>query len=94
MENLDFKRGEKLFLEIVKAINDAPCPEDKFEPKFWTDGEKILSKDQSALNGIADLIDDVATYGICCTGYYDPEEDKRSDCIDKYTGYYWLELAE
>ena len=92
--NMDFERGEKLFFAIMGAIDEAPAPEDKFESKFWTDGEKILSKDKRAINGIADLIDDVANYGICCTGYYDPEEDKRHDTIDRYTGYYYLELAE
>ena len=92
--NENFKRGEKLFECIMEAINNAPCPEDKYESKFWTDGEKILCKDEAAINGIADLVDDIAGYGICCTGYYDPEEDKRNGCEDKYTGYHYLELAE
>lgn len=93
MGNYDFERGERLFNHIVQAIVDAPCPEDKYEPKFWSDGEKILSKDQTAINAIADLVDDIACYGIACTGYYDPEEDRRNDTIDRYTGYYYLEIA-
>ena len=88
MEN--FQYAENLFATIVEAISNAEVD----SPNFWTDGEKILSKDNAALNGIADMIDQLADYGICCTGYYDPEEDKRNDCIDEYTGYYWLELAE
>ena len=88
MEN--FQYAENLFTAIVEALNNTEVD----SPKFWTDGEKILSKDKAALNGIADMIDQLADYGICCTGYYDPEEDKRNDCIDEYTGYYWLELAE
>ena len=93
MENYDFKRGERLFNCIMEAIANAPCPEDKFEAKFWTDGEKILCKNEAAIEGIADLVDDIAGYGIACTGYYDPEEDRRNDTVDKYTGYYYLEIA-
>ena len=92
--NIDFDRGERLFFQILHAIDDAPIPEGKDEGKFWTDFEKILCKDKAALTGIADLIDDVAGYGITCTGYYDPEEDARTGCVDKYTGYHYLELAE
>lgn len=85
--------GIATFNDMIDALQKL-CIESDNEPKFWTDGEKILSKDKAALNGIADMIDQLADYGICCTGYYDPEEDKRNDCIDEYTGYYWLELAE
>lgn len=88
MEN--FEVAEKLFFDIVGALDDTEVE----NPKFWTDGEKILSKDQDAINAIADFLDDTAGYGVCCTGYYDPEEDKRNDCVDEYTGYYYLELAE
>ena len=86
--------AERLFETIVKTLADAPCPEDKFESKFWTDGEKIMCKDRERLYGIADLIDDIAGYPMCGGGYCDPEEDKRSGCTDEYTGYYYIELAE
>lgn len=85
-----FEYAEKLFNAIVEALNNTEVE----NPKFWTDCEKILSKDQTAINAIADLLDDVAGYGVCCTGYYDPEEDKRFSMEDEYTGYYYLELAE
>ena len=86
----NFQKAEMLFYAIIGALDDTEVD----NPKFWTDAEKILCKDEAAINGIADLLDDVAGYGVCCTGYYDPEEDKRSDCVDEYTGYYYLELAE
>lgn len=88
MEN--FEVAEKLFFAIMEALDNTEVE----NPKFWTDSEKILCKDQAAINGIADLLDDVAGYGVCCTGYYDPEEDNRNGVVDEYTGYYYLELAE
>ena len=88
MEN--FQYAENLFAAIVEALNNTEVD----SPKFWTDGEKILSKDQTLLNAVADLIDGVAGYGVCCTGYYDPEEDERTNCTDEYTGNYYVELAE
>ena len=88
MEN--FEVAEKLFFAIMEALDNTEVE----NPKFWTDSEKIMSKDKAAISGIADLLDDVAGCGVCCTGYYDPEEDKRNGEVDKYTGYYYLELAE
>lgn len=89
----DDNLGVQMFDSIIRSLLEL-CIESDKEPKFWTDGEKILSKDMAALNGVADLIDQLADYGICCTGYYDPEEDKRFSMEDEYTGYYYLELAE
>lgn len=88
MENFEY--AEKLFFAMMEALDNTEVE----NPKFWTDGEKILCKDEAAINGIADLLDDIVGYGVCCTGYYDPEEDKRSGLVDRYTGYYRLELAE
>ena len=86
----NFQKAEMLFYAMIGALDDTEVD----NPKFWTDGEKILCKDQAAINGIADLLDDITGYGVCSTGYYDPEEDKRSGLVDKYTGFYYLELAE
>lgn len=86
----NFQKAEMLFIAMMEALTSTEVE----NPKFWTDAEKIMCKDEAAINGIADLLDDVAGYGVCCTGYYDPEEDKRSGLVDEYTGYYYLELAE
>lgn len=89
----NFKIAESVFNTIIEALNDADVAPG-VTGKFWTDGEKILSKDERGVNGIADLLDDIAGFGICSGGYYDPEEDKRTGCTDQYTGYHYIELAE
>ena len=93
MSDKNFEIAENLFFAMVHAPEDADVMAG-VTAKFWTDGEKILSKDGAAINRIADLLDDVAGYGVTSTGYYDPEEDERTGCTDKYTGYYRLEIAE
>ena len=56
---------------------------------FWSDGTMILSKDEAAINALADLLDQLN--GDRVTGYFDPKEDHESGTVDEYTGYYYLD---
>ncbi len=56
---------------------------------FWSDGTMILSKDEAAINALADLLDQLN--GDIVTGYFDPKEDQGSGTVDEYTGYYYLD---
>lgn len=85
--------GIQMFDNMVRSLLEL-CIESGREPKFWTDGEKILSKDRNALYGIADLIDQLADYPVCSGGYYDPDEDAQFKTCDEYTGFYYIQLAE
>lgn len=64
----------------------------KENDKFWSDGCQILSKDESAINALADLFDQLGAQEVC-TGYYDPAEDERQGETDEYTGYFYLEAC-
>lgn len=63
---------------------------------IWTDEDEILVKTESAANTIADLIE--ALYRaqgekvLVNTGYYDPEEDKRNNEEDRYTGWWYVNI--
>ena len=63
---------------------------------IWTDKDEILVKTESAANVIADLIEMLYRAddeGIeVCTGYYDPEEDKRNDEVDEHTGWWYVRV--
>ena len=59
------------------------------EKTFWSDGTMILSKDEAAINALADLLDQLN--GDMVTGYFDPKEDRKSGTVDEYTGYYYLD---
>lgn len=63
---------------------------------IWTDEDEILVKTESAANTIADLIEALyRTQGediLVNTGYYDPEEDKRNNEEDRYTGWWYVNI--
>lgn len=75
---------------IVNALPNYP------DGIIWTDEDKILVKTESAANTIADLIEALyRTQGkdiLVNTGYYDPEEDKRNNEEDRYTGWWYVNI--
>lgn len=64
------------------------------EGGVWSDGSEILCETESAADAMADLLwqlynaqgEEVTVV----TGYYDPEEDKRNDEEDRYTGWWYV----
>ena len=57
------------------------------------DGTEILSANESEVEAIANLFDQLYGEGTCNTGYYDPEEDERNGEVDAYTGLYYVTIA-
>ena len=55
---------------------------------YWSNGDSILCDTESAANHLADFLEDLG-FDIC-TGYYDPEEDKRNGEVDECTGYWYV----
>jgi hypothetical protein len=55
---------------------------------LWSDGEQILCKTEAQANAIADLVEAMALHVTVHISHYDPKEDKRDNCVDKYTGWY------
>lgn len=76
---------------IVNALPDYP------DGIIWSDGEEILVKTESAADTIVDLIE--ALYRaqgeeiLVNTGSYDPEEDKRNNEEDRYTGWWYVNIG-
>lgn len=52
--------------------------------------DEILSKNEEAINHLADAFDAMGLVAV--TGYYDPEEDKKSGQEDCLTGLYHLNV--
>lgn len=81
-------------IEIINHIFDAvggTQPQDGTD--IWSDGEKILSRSEDTITVIADLFDRIANNAVSCTGYYNPDEDRRDGCMDDHTGYYYVTLS-
>ena len=77
---------------IVNALPDYP------DGIIWSDGEEILVKTESAADTIVDLIE--ALYRaqgeeiLVNTGSYDPEEDKRNNEEDRYSGWWYVNIDQ
>lgn len=56
-----------------------------------TNGDEFLFRYENDCENVADLLDQyLFKYSECHTGYYNPEEDKRSNCEDSNTGWYYI----
>lgn len=69
---------------------------DYSEGEIWTSGDEILCKTESAAYAIADMFETLyKTQGeeiFVNTGYYDPEEDKKNNEADRYTGWWYVNI--
>lgn len=71
-----------------KSANDGKLGCSKH--KIWTDGSELLVDDENIADIIADFIQSLGFDSH--TGYYDPEEDRRDNCIDDHTGWYYVDI--
>ena len=76
---------------IIKSLPALPSKD------IWTDGDKeILVKTESSANTIASLIEWLYKMQnkeiLINMGYYDPEEDKRNNEEDEYTGWWYVNI--
>ena len=89
----------KAFEFIQKIIDQLPDVWDINNPvDDWTkidlatNGNELLFKYEADCWRIADLLDKkVFCYPESDTGYYDPDEDERYDCVDPNTGWYYID---
>lgn len=86
------KRGEmflKIFPRQYPSIETAHAAmQSDYQEKY--DKSMIVSKDETTVNRIADMLDSMGFDAV--TGYFNPEEDKRSGEVDSLTGYYYVDI--
>lgn len=79
------------FTEIAERLRDYS------EGDVWGTGDEILCRTESAADAIADLIESLYRADdediLVCTGYYDPDEDARNGETDRFTGWWYVDLA-
>ena len=56
---------------------------------IWAVEDEILCNNEDVVEIIADFLEHMG-FGEVNTGYYDPEEDKRNNEVDKFTGWYYV----
>ncbi len=91
------RKAQSMLTAIMTMLPDEPRSADpNDDPGFWTDREHILCPSSEEAETVANFIEDIVSgYGslIATTGYYDPEEDKKSNTVDKYTGFHYVDFS-
>ena len=84
MERVDW------FQEIANRLRDYS------DGEIWSAGDEILCKTESAADALADMFECLyIAQGekiLINTGYYDPEEDVRNGELDRYTGWWYVNI--
>lgn len=76
------------FQDICKQLPKEPHDFNR-RPVIWAVEDEILCDDEDVVENIADFLEYLGFEEVN-TGYYDPEEDKRNNEIDKFTGWYYV----
>ena len=92
------EKVDKLILQIAEmlpCIYDSEVDDEFKRTHFLTDPDRtgILSADESEIETLANLFDQLYGTGTCTTGCYDPDVDKMNNEVDAYTGLYYLTIA-
>lgn len=79
------------FNEICKQLPNEPHD---FNGRLtiWAVEDEILCDYEDVAEIIADFLEHMG-FGEVNTGYYDPEEDKRENCVDDHTGCYYVGIC-
>lgn len=85
----------KQITELLPCIYDEEVDDYFKATHFLTDPDRteILSAEESEIEALANLFDQLYGEGTVNTGYYDPVEDKQHDEVDSYTGLYYVNFA-
>lgn len=78
-----FKVGEGVEIRMPS------CPEGA-DHGLWTDGDVIYARTEKKACGVATFLE-LMGYDVV-TGVYEKEEDERDGCVDKYTGWWYVEI--
>lgn len=79
------------FNDILLSLPISPESPNR-EVKYWSNGCDILCRDEESASAIADFLNEMG-YEEVNTGFYDPEEDKKSGEVNECTGWYYVGIA-
>lgn len=86
MENL-YKSIEDVWEAILNAMSTA----ENNRHGFHIVGNELLCKTEEQAEVIADFFEDLG-FDYVRTGYYDPVEDAKENCVDECTGWYYVDF--
>ena len=61
---------------------------------MWADGDMIYCDSEKLSDALRAIIEaaDKDDSAVVLTGYYDPVEDERDGTVDKYTGWWYVDI--
>lgn len=81
----DILAEHNLFQMLADALPAVPGDDDD----MWYDcGDDILCRTADIADALADWLDEHGYDSV--TGYFDPADDEREDCVDQLTGWYYV----
>lgn len=83
------RQDKELWSAIIKLLQEHQSHN---KHGYWTDGDDILCETEAQAEHLADFLEDIG-FDYVNTGYYDPEEDKRENCVDDHTGFYYVGIC-
>lgn len=79
------------FEEITDRLRDYS------EGNIWSSGDEILCKTEEVADALADMFECLYRAQdeeiLVNTGYYDPVEDERNLEVDRYTGWWYVNIG-
>ena len=76
------------FADICEQLQKEPH-DFNGRPVIWAVKDEILCDYEDVAEIIGDFLEAMG-FGDVNTGYYNPEEDKRNNEVDKFTGWYYV----
>lgn len=75
---------------FVNQLNDIADAVEKAFQCEWT-GDEFLTETEEKADRIADFLEALG-FDYAVTGYYDPEQDERDNCVDNCTGKWYVSV--
>ena len=83
--------ASNFYFHLLQTLPEVPRSfEQRGDIKTCGNGDEILCADKETAQQIADILQLRYIHGTIQTGYYDPVEDERDDCVDENTGWYYV----
>ena len=94
-ERFDFESHvfENVWYRFVKHLpTEQDWANNSVDVWYYADADEILCRSEEQAERIADILDDISGEHMAHTGYYDPEQDEKDDCVDGRTGWYVVDF--
>lgn len=83
----DVLAEHNLFQMLADSLPDHPV----YGDDFWYDGgDDILCRTEEHANALADWLDEHGYDAV--TGYFDPADDEKENCVDHLTGWWYVTI--